>query len=60
MSSGAQPTGVTPEKVMRYVWGYAPPLILEAAVRTGVFDSLEDGSKTAAQVSEATGASLRG
>jgi precorrin-6B methylase 2 len=60
MSSAAQPTDVTPEKVMRYVWGYAPPLILEAAVRTGVFDSLKDGSKTAAQVSDATGASLRG
>ena len=60
MSSAAQPTGVTPEKVMRYVWGYAPPLILEAAVRTGVFDSLKDGSQTAAQVSGATGASLRG
>jgi ubiquinone/menaquinone biosynthesis C-methylase UbiE len=45
---------------MRYAWGYAPPLILEAAVRTGVFDALSEGSKTAAQVSAATGASLRG
>jgi 2-polyprenyl-3-methyl-5-hydroxy-6-metoxy-1,4-benzoquinol methylase len=60
MSAFAPPVSVTPEKVMRYVWGYAPPLILEAAVRTGVFDSLKDGSKTAAQISEATGASLRG
>jgi 2-polyprenyl-3-methyl-5-hydroxy-6-metoxy-1,4-benzoquinol methylase len=60
MSAIAPPAAVTPEKVMRYVWGYAPPLILEAAVRTGVFDTLRDGSKTASQVSEATGASLRG
>lgn len=45
---------------MRYVWGYAPPLILEAAVRTGIFNTLAEGSKTAAQVSATTGASQRG
>jgi len=45
---------------MRNIRDNAPPMILEAAVRTGVFNSLKDGSKTAAQVSEATGASLRG
>lgn len=45
---------------MRYVWGYAPPLIIEAAVRNGLFDALKDGSRTAEQVSNATGASVRG
>jgi precorrin-6B methylase 2 len=60
MSSAPQPAGVSPEKIMRYAWGYAPPLILEAAIRTGIFDALKDGSKTAPQVSDATGASLRG
>src|SRR5437588_191749 len=26
---------VTPERIMQYTWGYAPPLILEAAVAHG-------------------------
>ncbi|HVY94864.1 MAG TPA: methyltransferase, partial [Bryobacteraceae bacterium] len=60
MSSAPQQSSVTPEKIMRYTWGYAPPLIIEAAIRNGFFDALKDGSKTAAQVSTATGASLRG
>ena len=51
---------VTPEKLMRYAWGYAPPLIMEAAVRNGVFNALSQGPMTAAEVSAATGASERG
>jgi len=35
-------------------------LILEAAVRNGVFDALDGGPKTAAETSAATGASERG
>jgi precorrin-6B methylase 2 len=42
------------------MWGYAPPLILEAAIRHRVFDVLDDGPKTAEEVEEATGASARG
>ncbi len=53
-------TSVTPEKLMRYTWGYAPPLIIEAAIRNGVFDTLAAGPKTATEVSAATGASERG
>ena len=51
---------VTPERVMKYFWGFGPPLIMEAAVRNGVFEVLKQGSKTAAEVSTATGASERG
>jgi SAM-dependent methyltransferase len=51
---------VTPEKVMKYAWGYAPPLILAAAVRSRVFDVLDAGPKTVAETSAATGASERG
>lgn len=51
---------VTPEKIMQYAWGYAPPLIIEAAVRNGVFDALEGHPKTSAEVSAATGSSERG
>ena len=45
---------------MKYAWGYGPPLILEAAVRNGVFDALEGGAKTVGETSAATGASERG
>lgn len=50
----------TPERVMQFAWGYAPPLILEAAIRHGIFDTLDQGPKDASQVAEATGISLRG
>jgi predicted nicotinamide N-methyase len=50
----------TPEKIMRYAWGYAPPLILEAAVRNRVFDALEDNPKTVAETSVATLCAERG
>jgi ubiquinone/menaquinone biosynthesis C-methylase UbiE len=45
---------------MQLVWGYAPPLILEAAIRHRVFDVLDNGLKTAEEVEDATGASARG
>lgn len=51
---------VTPEKIMRYAWGYAPPLIIEAAIANRVFDALGNGPMTVAEVSQATGASERG
>jgi hypothetical protein len=50
----------TPEKIMQFAWGYAPPLILEAAIRNRVFDALDDGPKTVAETSAKTGASERG
>lgn len=51
---------VTPERIMQFAWGYVPPLILEAAIRNRVFDVLDAGPKTVAEVSAATGASTRG
>src|SRR5437867_5910379 len=44
---------------MELGFAYAPPLINSAAVSHKVFDSLEDGAKTPAQVAEETGASAR-
>lgn len=58
MSDATKP--VTPERIMQMAWGYAAPLILEAAIRNQVFDLLDAGPKTLAQLSEATGASTRG
>jgi ubiquinone/menaquinone biosynthesis C-methylase UbiE len=51
---------VTPERIMQVAWGYAPPLIIEAAVKHGVFDSLDQSPKTAQQIARQTRASERG
>jgi ubiquinone/menaquinone biosynthesis C-methylase UbiE len=51
---------LTPQRIMQMAFGYAPPLILEAALRHRVFDVLDEGPKTLEQVAAATGASQRG
>jgi len=58
MSTSTAP--VTPERIMQFAWGYVPPLVLEAAVKHRVFDTLDSGSKTVQEVSAASGASERG
>jgi ubiquinone/menaquinone biosynthesis C-methylase UbiE len=45
---------------MQYWFGFAPPLVLEAAVRHKLFDALAGGPKTAEQVAAETGVSGRG
>ena len=51
---------VSPERIYQLAWGYAPPLILEAAMKHKVFDVLDGGAKTLEEIHEATGASKRG
>lgn len=51
---------VTPQRIMQMAWGYSAPLILEAAIRNKVFDTLDAGPKTVEEVHAATGASIRG
>src|SRR5258708_6144916 len=51
---------VTPERLMQLAWGYAPPLVLEAAIRHRVFDLLDGAPKTVEEVAAASGASGRG
>lgn len=51
---------VTPERIFQFAWGYAPPLVLEAAIRHRVFDVLDSGPMSLHQIHEATGASERG
>ncbi len=53
-------TPVTRERIMQLWFGFAPPLILEAAVRCRVFDVLDTGPKTAGEVAAATSVSARG
>jgi cyclopropane fatty-acyl-phospholipid synthase-like methyltransferase len=45
---------------MQFAWGYAPTLVIEAAVRHGIFDLLDKGPLMAEQIAIETGTSLRG
>jgi len=58
--SAAVSVPVTPERIYQFAFGYAPPLVLEAAIRHHVFDVLDSGPKSLSEVSQATGASERG
>ncbi len=51
---------LTPQRIMQFAFGYAPPLVIEAAIRHNVFDQLDAGPKTAEQIAETSHASLRG
>ncbi len=53
-------SNVTPNRIMQLAWGYAPPLIIESAVKHRVFDVLDKGAKSAEDVARETGTSLRG
>lgn len=50
----------SPQKFLQYAFGYAPPLILEAAVRHGLFDHLAAGPQTADELAGKAGISRRG
>jgi precorrin-6B methylase 2 len=45
---------------MQMAWGYAPPLIIEAAIEHRVFDLLDSGPKAVEVVAALSGASVRG
>ncbi|MBW4518335.1 MAG: methyltransferase domain-containing protein [Scytolyngbya sp. HA4215-MV1] len=53
-------TSVTPERLMQFMFGFAPTLIIETALKHHIFDVLNDVPKTVEQVSQDTGASVRG
>src|SRR5438128_1686898 len=53
-------SSVSPERLMQISFGYAPTLLIEAAVRHRVFDELAGGSKTITELCTATGVSKRG
>lgn len=50
---------ITPAHIMQLAWGYAPPLIIEAAIHNRIFDALDGGAKTIDQISSETGTSAR-
>jgi SAM-dependent methyltransferase len=45
---------------MQFAWGYAPPLILEAALTYRLFDLLDQKSQTVRELAGRSGASARG
>ncbi len=55
-----QPKKVTPERIMQMAWGYAPPLIIAAALKHGVFDALHPSPRPAAQLARKTRGTERG
>ena len=54
------PNSLNPEKVLQFSFAYAPPLMIEAAVKHGLFDALADGPKSADDLAAATKTSVRG
>jgi len=58
--SAAETPAVTPERILQMMWGYAPPIILATAARHRIFDVLEKGPKTAAEIASLTGTNERG
>lgn len=50
----------TPERLIRMAWGFAPPLIIQAAITLRVFDALATGAQSLAELVETTSSSERG
>ena len=50
----------TPERLMQFVWGFAPTLILDSAVKLRLFDYLDDSPKTVQELARDTQCSVRG
>lgn len=50
----------TPERLMQFTFGFAPPLIIEAAIRHSVFDALDEGARTIGTLCAETQTSARG
>ena len=55
--SNGQPS---PERLTQLAWGFAPPLILDAALNFRVFDLLDPSPNTVAELAARSGASTRG
>ena len=46
---------ITPERLMQFTFGFAPPLIIEAAIRHRVFNLLDEGAKSIEKLCAAGG-----
>lgn len=59
MLSSAMPE-ISPERLMQFTFGFAPPLMIETAIRYGIFDILDKGAKTLDILCAETSTSVRG
>ena len=59
MATSIEPP-VTPARLLQFAWGFAVPLMVDAAVRRRLFDALDRGPRTAAALAAETGISERG
>ena len=50
----------SPQRIMQFAWGFAPPLILAVASRNRVFDFLDAAEHSVEEVAELTNGSIRG
>jgi 2-polyprenyl-3-methyl-5-hydroxy-6-metoxy-1,4-benzoquinol methylase len=51
---------LTPERILQFTFGFAPPLIIETAIRHGIFNTLDRKSQTIDELCAETRASRRG
>ena len=54
------PNSLNPEKVLQFSFAYAPPLMIEAAVKLNLFDTLAEGPKSSDDLAATTKTSTRG
>jgi SAM-dependent methyltransferase len=54
------PDSNSPERIMQFAWGFAPPLTIEVAIRNRVFDFLDTTPHTVEEVAEYAKGSTRG
>ena len=59
MTTPNQPP-VAPTRLLQFSWGFAVPLMIDAAVRNGLFDALDRGPRTAAALAAEKAISERG
>lgn len=60
MKETTKQSQVTPERIMTFAFGFAPPLMIEAAIKYRIFDILDEGAKTLGEVCDAADVSERG
>ncbi len=53
-------TALSPERILKMMWAFAPPLLIDAAVENRLFDVLDGNAMMPEELSAATGASGRG
>jgi ubiquinone/menaquinone biosynthesis C-methylase UbiE len=51
---------ISPERLMQFTFGFAPPLLIETAIRYRIFDILDKGARTLDALCAETGTSPRG